>query len=257
MPTMHLDEETIQRLVNGELEQFAESPAHLHLGRCEECRARLEAAAREEEETHALLRYADHAPPAVSAEVIAARARTLREQARGEELMRRASWMRRAAGILVVIGLAGAAYSMPGSPLPKWVANALGWIREGMGGPSTPAPQTTDREDSGSGRSGIAVPAGENLVIVFTSTQAEGGVRISLTDEGDVLVRGPSGAANFTSEPERLVIHNENSTKSFEIAVPRRAPRIEIRVGDRMIFLKEGSLLSPEAPSVIPLQELH
>jgi anti-sigma factor RsiW len=252
MPTMHLDEETIQRLLNGELERFAESPAHLHLTQCEECRARLEAAAREEEETHALLRFADHSPPAVSVEAIANRARQLQEEERARNL-RRTAGMRRAAGILLVIGLAGAAYAFPGSPLPKWLSAAMGWIRESGSGPPVSAPQVTSREDGGS-MSGIAVPAGKNLVIVFTSPQEEGAVKVSITEENDVVVRGPSGSANFTSEEEQLVIHNESSAESFEIEIPKNAPRIEIRVGEKTIFLKEGNRLSPEATSILPLQ---
>ena len=241
---MHLDEESIQRLLNGELEPSAETPAHLHLSQCAECRARLEAATREEEETHALLRFADHPVPAWSAETIAARARSLSP----------AHGMRRAAGILVVIGLAGAAYAVPGSPLPKWAAHAVSWIRESIGVPPAQAPEAGVPKDRGSGMSGIAVSPGKNIVILFVSSQSEGNVRVSLSEEKDIVVRGPSGSANFTSEPERLVIHNEGSNESYEIAVPRNASRVEIRVGDSTIFLKEGSALSPQNPSVLSLR---
>jgi hypothetical protein len=253
MPTMHLDEETIQRLLNGELEQFAESPAHLHLTQCEECRSRLEAAAREEEETHALLRSVDHSPPAVSAEAIAARARQLQEEQVTRNL-RRASGMRRTAGILLVIGLAGAAYAFPGSPLPKWISAAMGWVRENVGGSQPSSPPVTLQKDAGGGMSGIAVPAGKNLVIVFTSPQEKGALNVSFTEENDVVVRGPSGSADFTSEEEQLVIHNESSSGSFEVEIPRAAPRIEIRIGAETIFLKEGNRTETKVPSILPLQ---
>jgi hypothetical protein len=242
--TMHLGEETIQRVLNGELEHSEESRAHLHLGECAECRARVEVASQEEKETHELLRSLDHPAPAVRAEAIAARA----------QQRPRHGGMRRAAGILVVVGLAGAAYALPGSPLPQWAASALSWIRESIGVAPATAPDAVPK-DSGSPMSGIAVSPGKNLVIVFVSSQSEGNARVSLSEESDIVVRGPSGSATFTSEPERIVVHNEGSTQSYEIAVPQNAPRVEIRVGDKAIFLKEGATMAPEnLPSLLSLQ---
>jgi len=234
---MHLDEETLQRLLDGELEPSAESAAHLHLTECDACRELLARATQDEEETHALLQLADHPPPQVSAETIAARARA-RPQA----------WShRRAASILVALGVAGAVYAAPGSPLPKWVANAMDWIRNRPGTESAiPTPEAPSMPDMDSKTSGIAIAPGERLVIVFTSPQTEGGVRVSLTEDADVVVRGPSGSAHFTSEPERLVIDNASSTAIFDVAIPRGAPRVEIQVGDHSIFLKEGSRVTPK-----------
>jgi hypothetical protein len=138
-------------------------------------------------------------------------------------------------------------YAAPGSPLPKWVAGAMDWIRSRSGTESAiPIPQTPSMPDTSSPTSGIALSPGEHLVIVFTSLQMEGGVRVSLTDDTDVVVRGPSGSAHFTAEPERLVVDNASSTATFDVAIPRRAPLVEIQVGNRTIFLKEGSRLTPK-----------
>jgi hypothetical protein len=107
---------------------------------------------------------------------------------------------------------------------------------------------------------GIAVIPGRNLLIIFTSPQTEGQALVSLTDGTDVVVRATMGAATFTSDVDRLVIDNQGSTATFEILIPRAAPRVEIRMGGDRIFLKDGLRVTtrestdPRGPYLVPLR---
>ncbi len=62
-----------------------------------------------------------------------------------------------------------------------------------------------------------------------------------------MTVRAPIGAASFTSAADRLVITNSGSGATFEIEIPRKAPRVEIRVAGHRIFLKDGSRVLTES----------
>lgn len=179
----------------------------------------------EDREVFALLRHLDHPPPQIDAHAVAALARR-----------RRVSPVRWAAVIALAVGVAGAAYAIPGSPLPAWVKAAADWMTGGPGGTPVAPPRVLEPEISG-----IAVAPGQALVILFTSAQDEGRVRVSLTDGAEVRVRAPIGAATFTSDVDRLVINNQDPSATFEIEIPRAAPRVEIRVVGTPIYLKEGS----------------
>jgi anti-sigma factor RsiW len=224
---MHLDLEHLQRLVHGELSPAGERSAREHLAVCAECRAGAADLERQEAEVHALLRQVDHVVPAVDVRTIVARARA-----------RRAGWLRWAAVTLVSLGLAGAAWAAPGSPLKAWAEAVTAWIR---GTPEVTEPSVA----------GIAVAPGSDLLVLFTSTQTAGTVRVSLSDSADVVVRAPVGAASYSTEADRLVIDNRGSQASFEVHVPRAAPRVEIRVAGVRRFLKEDSVVT--GPTVVPL----
>lgn len=236
---MHLDEDRLQRLLHGELSPAVETSAHQHLAGCADCRVLVATTEREETEVVGLLQNLDHPPPRIHAETVAARARG---RGRGVHAVR---W---AAGIVLGLGLAGAAYAAPGSPLPAWVETVVDWARGRPDRAPAPSPEVA----------GIAVAPGPRLVIVFTAPQAAGQAQVSLTDGADVVVRALSGAATFTTDVDRLVIDNQGSA-TFEIQIPRTAPRVEIRVGGQRLFLKERSRVTTDTvtdmggPYVLPL----
>jgi len=225
---MHLDEEQVERLLHRELGRSAEASAREHLAVCPGCRGRVVQAEQEEEAVYALLRHVDHPAPGIDARAVVAR---------GTHAVGSMRW---AAGIVLALGVAAAAFAAPGSPLPAWAKAVAGWIG---GGPGVRAPER--------GAAGIAVVPGRNLVIVFGSFQTDGQAEVSLTDGAELVVRAPSGAATFTSEADRLVIDNQGSTASFEIQIPRTATRVEIWVNRVRLFLKDGPRVT--GPSVLPL----
>jgi hypothetical protein len=233
---MHLDEEQLQRLLHGELSSGEQRGAREHLAKCTECHQRLVAAERDESEIFALLRQVDHPVPMVDAEHVAARAR-------GTGV----AWGRRAAGILLFLGIAGAAYAAPGSPVPDWVKSVVAWA----GGEDRPAQEPKQVETRGAQMAGIAAVPGREFVIAFESTEPGGQARVSLTDGVEVSVRAPIGAARFTSAANRLVIANAGLGATFEIQIPRDAPRVEIRVAGERLWLKAGSQIVTQGISEV------
>jgi len=232
MPDTHLDEEQLFRLLHGELAAPEASMAREHLAGCARCGDRLAEARREEETLGQLLRRVDHPAPRLSADAIATRA--------GAHAVRPLRW---AAVAVLGLGLVGAAYALPASPLRGWIKSITAWMTGGRSRPlpvAEPAPAPP--------AAGIAFPPGERTVIVFTRAQALSEVRVSLTDGTDVVVRAPTGAATFNSQPDRLVIDNRDQVARFEIEVPRAAPWIEIRVGGAGVWRKEGARITPAPP---------
>ena len=241
---MHLDEEQVQRHLDRELTESAETSAREHLAACADCRRRVAEAEEEMNEVHGLLRLVDHPMPAIRAEAVAARARR-----------HDSAWLRRAAGILLAVGIGGAVYAAPGSPVRGWVhamVKRIGYRAEQV----TPTPM----RGPDSRIAGIAVDPGLKLVILFTSPQAAGEAKVSLTDGTEVVVRAPLGVATFTSGVDQLVIDNRGSLASFEIQIPRAAPWVEIRVAGGSLFLKAGAQITtnqpvePQAPYIFPLK---
>jgi hypothetical protein len=223
---MHPDEELLQRLMHGESTGIAERSLREHVAACPECRERLLEARRDEEEVHALLGLVDHPPPAVRAESVVAMARRAGDNASGR-------W---AAGVLLLLTAAGAAYAAPGSPVREWARSAVEWTR---GGPESAPPAAEAREAPE--LAGLAISPGRSLTILFESVQPDARVRVSLGEWAEVRVRAPIGAATFTSDAERLVIANGGPPATYEIEIPRDAPRVEIQVAGERIFLKDGA----------------
>jgi hypothetical protein len=185
----------------------------------------------DEDEVFALLRHLDHPAPSVTMEMIAVLAGQPRRAVR--------PW-RWAAGILLTTTVGGVAWATPGSPLPGWIAAAIQYVagtREVPPKGRGPAPETPPVPRLGAG---IAVSPGPTLVVVFAAPVAGGTAHVALTNEPDVVVRASTDAVGFTTERDRLVVESRAGAPDFEIAIPHGATRVEIRVGDTRVFLKEG-----------------
>jgi hypothetical protein len=94
---------------------------------------------------------------------------------------------------------------------------------------------------------GIAVELGESLIIQFVTSQAVGTLHVRLTDSADVKILAPRGAATFGSAEDKLIVGNTESSGSFEVALPRSARRVEIRVGDRRVLLMNAGRIVADA----------
>ena len=228
---MHLEEEELQRLLDGELTEEGERAARAHLAGCEVCRNRLAEAEKETAEVQALLRSVDTAPPEVRIEALALRG----ELAKAAVRPRGSPWLRRAASVLVAVGIAGAAYAIPGSPLRAWVHAIV----------TLGAKETADRGGSvppkgGTGVSGIAQLPGEHLVILF-QRRGSGEARVQLSDDPNVEISVAPGAATFASKADYVLIGVRDSTAAFDVRIPLTAPWVEIRSGEDRVFLKEGA----------------
>lgn len=225
---MHLDDERVQRLLHGELGSPGEARAREHLAECPECREWVTQAEQEEAWVLDRLRRLDHAPPRVRVEIVS-------------PVRRRApAWGRLAAGIMLAAAVAGVAYAAPGSPLAGVLHRVVEWV----GGPAAATAPASAIERP---QAGVAVPPGERLTIVFATEQSDGIAIVSLSDGAEVEVRALGGTTTFSSDVDRLSIRHRGPSPRFEIAIPRAAPSVEIRAGDRRVFLKKGSSVLTES----------
>jgi hypothetical protein len=237
---MHLDEDRLQRLLDGELPAADEASVRAHLFGCTECRRRVAEARRETAEVEFLFGALDHETPPVAAQAVIDAARAVAPRPRDSW------WARVAAGFAIAAILAGAAYAIPGSPLRGWVTAVVQWVgtRSGPDARSPSAPAV--------GTAGIAVAPGASFVIEFTTFQRAGTAHITLTDTIDLTLHAIGGAATFDSDLDRLVVDNRGSSAEFQIEIPRTAPRVEIRLGGEAAFLKSGSAITTRATRVAP-----
>jgi hypothetical protein len=228
MNPMHLDEEQIQRVLHAELTPAGGAEVQSHLAGCADCRSLVDDARREESRIFDLLRELDHPLPRIPDPVTTARVPGVR-------------WGQMAAGIFIGILAAGVAYAASGRPLPRIFQRLAGWVAQ------TPAPARTSATASPqTPQRGIAVPAGDRLVILVSPTKS-GQAAISLTDDAEVQVRTLQGVVSFTSDLDRLQVNSRSDSARFEIAIPRGAPRVEVQVGGRQVFLKEAGRVVTQA----------
>jgi hypothetical protein len=221
---MHLDDERVQRLLHGELGS-AEAETRFHLESCAPCRDLVAGARVEEDRILALLSEVDHPVATLDPRIVLAE----RNASRGH-------WGRRAAAAILGVAIAGAAYALPGSPLPAALDRLLGTV-PGVHD-STPAAERATAPPAG-----IAVPAADGLVIQL---MAEGQVAIELTDEEEVAVRAVGGTATFSSDPGRLTVRSSGPVQ-LEIRIPRTATGVEVLSGSTPVFRKSAT--GPVGPS--------
>jgi hypothetical protein len=238
---MHLDEERLQRLLHRELSALPETAAREHVTACDDCRRRLEDAAREEAYVLSLLREVDTPPPALRAADVVSRAGL----ESGAPRARGSAWLRRAAALVAAVGIVGVAYALPGSPMRRWVHDLVGKVGGRAGAPEGPS----TRGGGAANVSGIAVSPGRNLTIVFAMDAAQGAgnsgeIRVSLTGAADVQVRARGGAATFTTKGDFILIGVRDPSAVFDVRIPRSAPWVEILQGDNPVFLKEGTRIT-------------
>jgi anti-sigma factor RsiW len=234
---MHLDLERLHRWIDGELPPDERGVVHAHLAGCTACSARAEQARDEWSQVLRRLQAIDHPVPERSA-------------TRLELWHRPTPWLRRAAGIVVVTALAGAAYAAPGSPVRRWL-DAVVFRSPPPAGSESSAPGAAQAPQAGgAAAAGIAVEPGESLVIQFAYGQSAGVLRVRLTSDPRVTVRAPNGAATYASAVDRLMIVNAEATADFDIDVPNAAPHVEIRVAHRTVLVKHGSRIITDAAAI-------
>lgn len=225
---MHLDREQVELALDPGVRQG--SDVEQHLRSCSECQARLDQARREEAWIRERLGMVDHVLPPITARSVVARAgRSWR------------GWQRLAAGIVLALAAAGAAYAAPGSPLPGLISRVV----HGVAPTARPdeAPPTPDARPS---QSGIAVAPGDRLTIEFASPEPGDTAVISLSDDSEVTIRASGGKTTFASETDRLVVRQSRAPARMEIRIPRAAPAVELKVGERLILTKRSSMVTTD-----------
>jgi len=221
---MHLDDGVLEALLDGELDSSAAAEARAHVASCADCRSQLEALRADEQLLIRVLPSLDHSAHPTPVSAIVTRARRQRRPLR---------W---AAGIALLVFGAGALYAIPGSPLRRWV-DRLRERRAEPGALTSPV-------------AGIAMAPGARFHIVFVARQSAtgvGAVTIALTDRSTITARRIDGTARFSAEIDGLRIETSGAPATFDIGVPSAARWVEVLVGGRRVFLKDGAHIVSDA----------
>jgi len=224
---MHLDDEQIQRLLDPSLAPSIEAEAGDHLEGCVECRRRVADAEREESWLFQRLARLDHPLPTIPVREVISAGR--RQPPR---------WGRLAAGIVLAVGTAGLAYAAPGSPLPRWVHRIVQAVAPSPGAVRETAPEIT-QSPAPAPQAGIAVDPGDRFVVKLAPHQALDSAVVWLTDNAELTVRARGGTTSFTSDVGRLDVAHSGASGMLVIQVPRTAPRVEVTLGGRQVWLKD------------------
>ncbi|MCI0435197.1 MAG: hypothetical protein L0271_16390 [Gemmatimonadetes bacterium] len=236
----HLDDERVQRVATDELAPAMAAATRDHLAACAACRNRVEAARHDDEAVNRLLLALDHPIPPVDAAQVIARAKGARPRASSP-------WLRRAAIVALSAGVAGAAWALPGSPVPDWFAKLAALVSGDAvrvaSPPASPAPTGTQ---TGTTAGGVRIEPGDSLVIVFSTARPGASLRVTLVDESEAEVEAFASGTAFSPDPDAGVLHVDNSASgaSFDIRIPRAARRVEIRIADHVVFLKAGDRIT-------------
>lgn len=225
---MHLDDETLQRVLHDELDPDVVPRVRDHLAACPACARRLEDAEREERRVFSLLESLDHEPPAGDPEVILG-------AASGRERWRSLA----AAAVAFLIVAAGLAYAIPGSAVREWVRSAL------LGDRPAAVSETPAAADEPT--AGVSIDPGDSLDVVFGSPQETGTIHVSSSPAGELLLQILGQPPGIRVESHRLRIDNAGSTASYRIEIPASAPRVGVYVGSRRVLVKVGLTVRAEA----------
>lgn len=181
-----------------------------------------------------LFRSLDRPLPAVAVEDVVRRAR------RGPRAA-----LRVAAVLAAVLGLAGIAYALPGSPVRPWAARWIGRAES----PSRPGDGVMPR-DAGPGAQGggLLLDPAEPLLLRLRPGST-GHLRIRVTRAGALALRMTAGVGRFTSEPASLHV-GLGAADTLELTVPADAGRVEVTHGGRVLFRKQGERVDAALPTL-------
>lgn len=223
---MHLDAETLERVLHGELDADSEAAAREHLSECRACEAALEESRLREQRVFGLFEALDHEAPRLDWEVV--------ERAGPG----RSARLLIAASIAFVLA-AGVLYALPDSSL-------RGWIDQLGGGP----PPTEAEVTPGAGRSvsGLSIRPAAPFEIVFVGGQESGVIRLELVATPEVEIRVVGPPVDLESGPDRITVSNLGSRSSYAIRLPETGPPITVRVGDAAVFVKSDVGLETAVP---------
>ncbi len=223
---MHLDAETLERVLHGELDAERDAAARAHLSSCPACDAALAESRRRERRVFGLLEALDHEPAGLDWKAV------------------EAPEPPRAAGLLIAASIAcvlaaGILYALPGSPLRSWI--------DGIGREAA-APEAEIEPGGGPFVSGLSVRPTAPFEIVFAGGQESGVVRVELAETPEVEIRVLGAPVDLESGPDRVMVANGGSRSSYAIRLPEAGPPVTVRVGDEAVLVTSGTDVETAAP---------
>lgn len=179
----------------------------------------------------ALLSALDHLPPSVGAGDIIALAR---QRHRARRRIRRIM-------LGAVFAATAAAAAPAASPLWQLASRVLAGTAPPVKSPERPAAIPALAPPS---LRGIAFVPGPFAEVVFRNAQPSGAFRIRVENAPTLRVTRASGDGRFALTPTGVVIENGTSDLAYQISMPEHAARIVVRVGNRVVFMKDNARIS-------------
>jgi anti-sigma factor RsiW len=233
---MHLSDEELLALDDGELPRRRTDRALQHLAECLACAQRLKGWRESEVQLAKLLHAVDHPAPAVSADQLIARATVLSTPHWRPAL---------AAGFALLILAGAAAAAVPGSFVRRYAERMLARAPFSMARPASGRHAPSGAQQTAA--SGIAFVPSRDVEILFRDAQSAGEMRITLRDSDVVRVAHSGGSAAYTLTDAGVMVENVGSGASYAIVLPRGETRAVIRVGNRAVFTKRNAHVSTTA----------
>lgn len=229
----HASDAALIRLVDEEPVRDEQLAAHV--ATCAACTQRMDEARRRSHAVASFLSAADEPYDA-------ARFRATRDALRVRQVAARRWWKRpawqAAAGVALFTGLAAA------SPVRSWVARQIDRLTT----PSVIIPDTAATAPTvltvpipPVAGIGLPLPASAEVAVSIDDARGPVSIRLRLTDEPALSVRGVGGAANaeFQTRVGAIGIRGANGGE-LQIDVPRAARSFVLRVGGVTYAVKEG-----------------
>ncbi|MFW6078452.1 MAG: anti-sigma factor family protein [Gemmatimonadota bacterium] len=240
----HLNEGTLQALIDDELSASDRQAAERHVAECSECAEALSEARVSTREASAALAVLDRPAPVDSAFEAVLGGETTSGWFRPGSLPR--------AAVLILGFAAAASAAVPGSPVRDWATTLI----DRIGGEGV-EPETTVRLDSpaaapassparadDAGTAGIAVvPRGEAMRVLVATSGHAGWLRVRVVEADEVTVAADrSVAARFETGAGR-VRASATGPGTITVELPRGLLRAEVVVDGSQYLRKEGERL--------------
>jgi anti-sigma factor RsiW len=229
----HLEEGTIQSYLHRELPQAERVVVERHASTCSSCSELIEAARLEDAWIRDRLASLDEAAPARRFRVPAASIPVTASRS-----------LRRAAVILgaVIVGgtsvawglTAGRAFLRDTVGLGRPDENAAVTTPAGVDPASITAPEMS---------SGIAVEPSARFAITFDAGQDSGMLRVAIVETDKISVRASSAEVSFESRADGIVIHNRGVSGDYALSIPERAPFVEVRLANVVLFSRQNGIV--------------
>lgn len=237
---IHLDEGSLQALVDGELAGTERRAAERHLEGCLVCRKEMALLGSASRRLAGALSLVDHPAPRARRPLAAApnlRPAPSRSWGASRGLPR--------AAVLLLGFAATASATIPGSPVRTWIEEMIAPRPRVAAVVEAPAPPATTMAADAAAEAGVSVaPVAGEVRIVLRGASPELRVRALLVDgaRAGVFARGDAAAAHFSTAPGRIDVEGAGAGE-LRIELPREARSATVTVNGRPYLTKEGQQL--------------
>jgi hypothetical protein len=135
-----------------------------------------------------------------------------------------------AAALVLAVGVASA--MVGGSRVRALAARVWSAVTGAARGTPSPEPPPP-------GQGGIAFVPTAQAEIAFETRQDQGVLRVAMADTTEISIR-VSGPVAYRVGAGGVVLHNQGSSASYDVVVPRDAPHVRIVIAGRVVLEKLG-----------------